>query len=282
MRVGADVARTTTNSNGSNRKSFELLDSPGIIPSNIPDQNDALLLAACNSIGNAAYDNQGVAAYLMEYVSNLNTRSTNANNNNNGELMSPLWRSKILERYGFDPLEAIICEDQNVGERSRNNVPSTRLPTGEDMLQMVADNTCQGDTENASRKILQDFRSGRWGPVSLQIPPPQEEDYDNNNDEFNSKYGRQQQRKSSYSHVEEDEMQMAKENMESRARDAVLTAKQRGLELPSVLDGSRMDEEEEVGEGEGRVNEDNDRESEGITMGDNSSKNVGKGMFDGW
>ena len=46
------------NANGPSKKSFELLDSPGIIPSSIPNQNDALLLAACNSIGDAAYDNQ--------------------------------------------------------------------------------------------------------------------------------------------------------------------------------------------------------------------------------
>ncbi len=46
------------NTNGPSKKSFELLDSPGIIPSSIPNQNDALLLAACNSIGDAAYDNQ--------------------------------------------------------------------------------------------------------------------------------------------------------------------------------------------------------------------------------
>ena len=42
----------------SNKSGFELLDSPGIIPSDMIDQGDALLLAACNSVGVGAYDNQ--------------------------------------------------------------------------------------------------------------------------------------------------------------------------------------------------------------------------------
>jgi 50S ribosome-binding GTPase len=40
------------------KKEYELLDSPGIIPSYLDDQSDALLLAACNCIGEASYDNQ--------------------------------------------------------------------------------------------------------------------------------------------------------------------------------------------------------------------------------
>ena len=43
-------------------KEFELLDSPGIIPATLVDQSDATLLAACNCIGEAAYDNQAVAS----------------------------------------------------------------------------------------------------------------------------------------------------------------------------------------------------------------------------
>ena len=35
----------------------------------------------------------------------------------------------------------------------------------------IADTTCQCDPKNASRNVLQDFRSGRWGPMSLQLAP---------------------------------------------------------------------------------------------------------------
>ena len=52
IRVRSDDAKT------SKKKEFELLDSPGVIPAKMIDQSDAALLAACNCIGNAAYDNQ--------------------------------------------------------------------------------------------------------------------------------------------------------------------------------------------------------------------------------
>ncbi|EED96554.1 predicted protein, partial [Thalassiosira pseudonana CCMP1335] len=117
------------------RSGFELLDSPGIIPSDMLDQSDALLLAACNSIGVGAYDNQAVAAYLCERIQSLVIMEKDY-------IAAPLWRNRCIERYGFDPL---------------------------DMLFIVADNTCKGDPENAARKILQDFRMGRMGPISLQL-----------------------------------------------------------------------------------------------------------------
>jgi len=52
MRVAADKQTSVSGSGAANaKKGFELLDSPGIIPSDMLDQNDALLLAACNSVG---------------------------------------------------------------------------------------------------------------------------------------------------------------------------------------------------------------------------------------
>ena len=45
------------------------------------------------------------------------------------------------------------------------------IPTGEDILFIVADNVCNGNPENAARKILQDFHGGWIGPVALQLAP---------------------------------------------------------------------------------------------------------------
>jgi len=61
IRVATD--KYSTGASGSSGKQtsksgFELLDSPGIIPSDMIDQSDALLLAACKSVGVGAYDNQ--------------------------------------------------------------------------------------------------------------------------------------------------------------------------------------------------------------------------------
>ncbi len=59
IRVAADKSTAASGSgSSSSRREFELLDSPGIIPSDMIDQTDALLLAACNSVGVGAYDNQ--------------------------------------------------------------------------------------------------------------------------------------------------------------------------------------------------------------------------------
>ena len=128
---------------------FDLLDSPGIIPQRVDSQSDALLLAACNSIGDAAYDNQGVAAYLCDWILALHKI-------NKQRFACPQFQEQCQKRYKFDPMEEEI--------------------SGEDFLFKVADNTCLGDLESAARKILQDFRNGRWGPVLLQLPPDSETD----------------------------------------------------------------------------------------------------------
>ena len=43
------------------------MDSPGIIPAKMVDQSDAILLAACNCVGQAAYDNQVSFSATMYY-----------------------------------------------------------------------------------------------------------------------------------------------------------------------------------------------------------------------
>merc|ERR1712151_330428 len=129
---------------------FDLLDSPGIIPASIDSQSDALLLAACNSIGNAAYDNQGVATYLCDWILALHKL-------NKQDFACPQFQEQCQSRYKFNPLES---DDLS----------------GDDFLFKVADNTCLGDPESAARKILQDFRNGRWGPVLLQLPPESQTD----------------------------------------------------------------------------------------------------------
>lgn len=189
------------------------------------DQSDALLLAACNCIGQAAYDNQAVAAYLCEWLKTINLMKKEATS-------CPEWRSKCKERYGFDPLQ--------------KSDESGDYLTGEDMLFKVADNTCRGDPEDASRKILQDFRAGRMGPISLQLAPESEADQGQLPVEFGEKL--QQQQRS------EDRFMMQQQEQETRARHAVQAAKERGLELPPVV------------------------ESGGVEKSDD----IGKGMFDGW
>jgi ribosome biogenesis GTPase A len=274
IRVATDKYSTgaSGSSGGGNRgngqrpkKGFELLDSPGIIPSDMLDQTDALILAACNSIGVGAYDNQAVAAYLCDRIQNLVLMGKDG-------IAAPQWREKCVERYGFDPV--LPLSEQNIaarwGSESTDGSAKTwidfaaanadRIPTGEDMLFIVADNTCKGDPENAARKILQDFRVGRMGPVALQLAPESEGDDGQQSVETLRKDGLKFKRAS-------EEMERKKQEIiDQRAKSAMEAAKEKGLELPISMDAAE-EETESI-------------EDEEVKKPDESD--VGKGLFDGW
>lgn len=214
IRIKTDDTKTSL------AKEFELLDSPGIIPAKMVDQSDALLLAACNCIGEAAYDNQAVAAYLCEWLKTINLMKKQSTS-------CPQWRDKCKERYGFDPLQKLEATGDYM--------------TGEDMLFLVADNTCRGDPEDASRKILQDFRAGRMGPISLQLAPESEGDDGQLAVEFGEKLVRQQRN--------EGLLLMRQQDQEQRALKAVEVAKERGLELPPIVEKGLIQKEDDIGKG---------------------------------
>lgn len=215
IRVASD---DTTTAKG---KDFELLDSPGIIPARMVDQSDALLLAACNCIGQGAYDNQGVAAYLCEWLKSIHLIGRDG-------VTAPQWRNKCEERYKFDPL--MPNED---GE----------YITGDEMIYIVADNTCQGDPEDASRKILQDFRTGRMGPIALQLAPETEEDQGQYLVRSQQDQERQQRSK--------EMARLRQQEKEEKARQAMETAKEQGLELPPMVEegGDKKPKDVAVGAG---------------------------------
>lgn len=233
------------------------------------DQNDALLLAACNSVGVGAYDNQAVAAYLCDRIQSLVLMEK-------GDVAAPAWRNKCIERYKFDPIRPL--SEQNIaarwGSESTDGSSSTwvafaaanhdRIPTGEDMLFIVADNTCQGDPENAARKILQDFRMGRMGPVALQLAPESEEDDGQtfiDNQRADGLDVRVVSSPAGLKRAIDEEEQREKEEIEQRAKAAQVAAKEKGLELPPVME-EQEDEEEDI-----------EKPAE---------SDIGKGMFDGW
>jgi len=242
---GTDVNGTTKKMKSKNNRingDFELLDSPGIIPANMENQEDAILLAICNSIGNAAYDNQGVAAYLCERLKALYQMDVQG-------VTAPAWRQKSIDRYEFDPLEPIVIPSLSGEEK-------TRIPTGEDMLFAVAENTCYGDPENAARKILQDFRNGRMGPVCLQLAPKV---IDSDGQKMVS-VEREVAILGEGGRSSTDSRRNAgqsEEDMEERAKNAVRAAKERGLELPPMVVGEQINDKDDASD-------------------------VGKGLFDGW
>ena len=272
--ISASGASGKKGGNNTRKKGFELLDSPGIIPSDLLDQNDALLLAACNSVGVGAYDNQAVAAYLCDRIQSLVLMKKDY-------LAAPLWRQKCIERYGFDPV--LPLSEQNIAARWGSDgstgtasnwiaygvANQDRIPTGEDMLFIVADKTCNGDPENAARKILQDFRTGRMGSVALQLAPESEGDDGETFVDTNREDGLDMRVLASPTgarRAAEKQERKAREEIEQRSEAAIIAAKEKGLELPPLVETVA-----------------NERVSDEIeTTQKPSESEVGKGLFDGW
>ena len=110
-----------------------MLDAPGIIPWRLENQHDAVKLAICEDIGQAAYDNQVVAAAAID-------------------LLIDLGQEKVLQsrfNFNFEPGDT----------------------TGEFFIQAVSDRSFKGDKERVARQILYDFRTGNMGKISLELPP---------------------------------------------------------------------------------------------------------------
>lgn len=110
---------------------IELLDAPGIIPLKLENQEDALKLAICEDIGDAAYNNQEVAQAFVDLLVKLGSESV------------------LLDRYGLDALDM----------------------TGEEFVIKLAQTRYNNDQERVARQILQDFRKGYLGKISLEYPP---------------------------------------------------------------------------------------------------------------
>lgn len=116
---------------------LQLLDAPGVIPAKLDDQLAALKLAICDDIGDAAYDNQRVAATLVDLLKQLDATAA----------ISP--ENPLHLRYRLDPTSV----------------------TGEDYLHNLALHRNQGDVERTARHLLTDFRKGLLGAIALELPP---------------------------------------------------------------------------------------------------------------
>lgn len=116
---------------------LDLLDAPGVLPSQLTNQQAALKLAICDDIGEAAYDNQRVAAALVDLLKDLQTRP------------GAVDLEGLRSRYGVDPA----------------------IMTGESYLEQLGEQRCQGDRERAARQLLNDFRKGLLGAIALELPP---------------------------------------------------------------------------------------------------------------
>lgn len=110
---------------------LELLDAPGIIPARLENQENAVKLAICEDIGEAAYDNQQIGAALVDLLVELN------------------FEDILSSRYQLDP--------QNL--------------TGEEYIESLGNCRYKGDKERATMQLLNDFRKGIMGQIPLELPP---------------------------------------------------------------------------------------------------------------
>jgi ribosome biogenesis GTPase A len=117
---------------------LELLDAPGVIPLKMGNQEAAIKLAICDDIGQAAYDNQLVAAAFVDLLNSLAEQA--------GELLP---RSPLYSRYELDPIPH----------------------TGEAYLHALAEYRHKGDVERTARELLTDYRKGLLGTLPLELPP---------------------------------------------------------------------------------------------------------------
>jgi ribosome biogenesis GTPase A len=115
---------------------LEILDTPGVLPPLLKDQEAAYKLAICDDIGTAAYDNQLVAVTLIEHLQRLQN------------IPGFCLQNPLQSRYQLEP-----------------------LTTGEAYLTALAAKQHQGDRERTAHQLLTDFRKGRLGTLPLEAPP---------------------------------------------------------------------------------------------------------------
>jgi ribosome biogenesis GTPase A len=121
-------------------KEIELLDAPGVLPAKLEDQEAAYRLAMCDDIGQAAYENQLVAAQLIRTIQHIETYCD--------IVTGYIPVNVIQERYGL----------------ARQDFQ------GDEYLAALATMTFKGDMERAAHKILTDFRKGILGAIALEAP----------------------------------------------------------------------------------------------------------------
>jgi ribosome biogenesis GTPase A len=112
---------------------LELLDSPGILPPRIEDQEAAVKLAICDDIGQAAYKEEQVGIEAIK-------------------IFQTIVPGRLTERYGLAFTDA-----------------ETTL-TAEAWLEQLAKKRFGGSGEKTARAILQDFRKGQLGAIALEVP----------------------------------------------------------------------------------------------------------------
>jgi ribosome biogenesis GTPase A len=134
-KTGDEPAITRQQSRFQLDERHELIDTPGLMAPSIPNARDAFLLAASHLIGPESYAGEDVATFL-------------------GDLLAARYPGLLRTRYGleaetFDGYAVISAIAKKRGYLRKGGAP---------------------DLEKAGRALIQDYRSGLLGRITLETP----------------------------------------------------------------------------------------------------------------
>lgn len=130
--------------------SVEILDLPGILPPKIEDKQTALRLAYTGAVKDEIMDTRALGASLAEYLAQNHRQKLIERYKLNAGEIDKIYQSERFDKTGeskvFDILESIA--------KSRGMIVTGGEP----------------DTERAALTLLDEFRSGKIGRITLELP----------------------------------------------------------------------------------------------------------------
>ena len=152
---------------------IDLMDTPGMLWPKIDNEKAKLNLAFTNSIPENVIDNEEIAFYLLKFLvenyrSNLEKRYgivIEGNNDNNDNFNSDLVNEEAKSNQGNN------VEDENKNENKNGSFDSSAIIDVREKIALKVGARLSGgniDEMKVSNIILNDFRSGKLGKISLE------------------------------------------------------------------------------------------------------------------
>ena len=115
---------------------LDILDTPGVMPPTINNRDQALQLSALNAISERVMDSEDTACFLLEYLLRNNIQ-------------------ELKDHFKIEKSTSDLVETLNQIAQARGCLLNKK----------------EYDYERVYQIIINDFRKGCFGPVSLELPP---------------------------------------------------------------------------------------------------------------
>ena len=115
---------------------LDILDTPGVMPPTINNRDQALQLSALNAISERVMDSEDTACFLLEYLLRNNIQ-------------------ELKDHFKIENSTSDLVETLNQIAQARGCLLNKK----------------EYDYERVYQIIINDFRKGCFGPVSLELPP---------------------------------------------------------------------------------------------------------------